>query len=133
MMQVRFELVDVARLKSHEEIRPELLENLVQEIKTDGYLRKPVLVEDRYFVILDGHHRFEALKKLGCKRIPCYVVDYFDEAIYLTTWPGARHTNVKKEDVLKMAADGKLYPPKTTRHIVGIELKETKVNLSELL
>lgn len=132
-MQVRYELVDAARLKSHEEIRPELLEKLVQEIKTDGYLRKPVLVEDRYFVILDGHHRFEALKELGCKRIPCYVVDYFDEAIYLTTWPGARHTNVKKEDVLKMAADGKLYPPKTTRHIVSIELRETKVNLSELL
>jgi len=132
-MQVRFELVDIARLKSHEEIRPELLEKLVAEIKTDGYLRKPVLVEDRYFVILDGHHRFEALKKLGCKRVPCYVVDYFDEAIYLTTWPGAKHTNVKKEDVLKMAADGKLYPPKTTRHIVSLELKETKVNISELL
>lgn len=133
MMQVRFELVDIARLKSHEEIRPELLEKLVQEIKTDGYLRKPVLVEDRYFVILDGHHRFEALKKLGCKRVPCYVVDYFDEAIYLTTWPGAKHTNVKKQDVLKMAADGKLYPPKTTRHIVSLELKETRVNISELL
>lgn len=132
-MQVRFELVEVDRLKSHEEIRPELLDSLVDEIKTDGYLRKPVLVEDRYFVILDGHHRFEALKKLGCKRIPCYVVDYFDEAIHLTTWPGAKHTNVKKEDVLKMAADGRLYPPKTTRHIVSIELKETKVDLGGLM
>jgi len=132
-MKLRFELLEVGKLKSHEETRPELLDSLVKEIQTDGYLRKPVLVEDRQYVILDGHHRYEALKKLGCRKIPVYLVDYFDETIYLTTWPGAKHTNVAKEDVLKMAESGGLYPPKTTRHIVHIELQERKVKLADLM
>jgi hypothetical protein len=132
-MKLRFELLEVSKLKSHEEIRPELLDSLVREIQADGYLRKPVLVEDRHYVILDGHHRYEALKKLGCRKIPVYLVDYFDDAIYLTTWPGAKHTHVTKDDVLKMAGSGGLYPPKTTRHIVNIELREVKVKLTELM
>lgn len=132
-MRVRYELIDIDRLKSHEETRSELLDSLVKEIRKDGYLRKPVLVEKRYCVILDGHHRFEALKRLGCKKIPCYLVDYFDDAIFLTTWPGAKHTNVKKDDVLAMGRSGRLYPPKTTRHIVNIELNEVHVTLKEMM
>ncbi len=132
-MKIRFEMMEIGKLKSHEEIRPELLDSLVKEIRNDGLLRKPVLVEDRHFVILDGHHRFEALKRLGCKKVPAYLVDYFDDAIYLTTWPGAKHTNVTKDDVLAMAKSGGLYPPKTTRHIVNIELREVQVKLAELM
>ena len=132
-MEPRFELVDVNLLKSHEEVRNELLTSLIAEIKKDGFLRKPVLVENKDYVILDGHHRFEALKKIGCRRIPVYLVDYYDEAIYLTTWPEAKHTNVTKDDVLDTARSGKLYPPKTTRHIVRIELKEVRVSLEELM
>ena len=30
-----------------------------------------------------------ALRRLGCRRIPAYVVDYASEEIALTTWPGA--------------------------------------------
>ncbi len=132
-MQARFELVEVGRLKSHEEVRSELLESLVAEIKKDGFLRKPVLVEDKHYVILDGHHRYEALKLLGCKRIPVYLVDYVDDSIYLTTWPDAKYKNVTKDEVLNMARSGKLYPPKTTKHIVNMELKEVPVELSELM
>jgi len=131
-MQVRFELVEIGRLKSHEEVRSELLESLVAEIKRDGFLRKPVLVENRHYIILDGHHRFEALKALGCKKIPVYLVDYFDDAIFLTTWPEAKHKNVTKNDVIDMAKSGKLYPPKTTKHIVKLELKEVRVELKDL-
>ena len=132
-MKLRFELLDVNKLKSHEETRPELLDSLVKEIRNDGYLRKPVLVEDRHYVILDGHHRYEALKKLGCKKIPVYLVDYYDDAIYLTTWPEAKHKNVTKNQVVEMAKSGGLFPPKTTRHIVNIELQEVKVKLAELM
>jgi len=132
-MRIRYEMLGIGKLRSHEEIRPELLDSLVKEIQKDGFLRKPVLVEDRHFVILDGHHRFEALKRIGCKKVPVYLVDYYDDAIYLTTWPGAKHTNVTKDEVLAMAKSGGLYPPKTTRHIVNVELKEVRVKISELM
>ena len=132
-MEPRFELVDIGQLKSHEETRMELLTSLVAEIKKDGFLRKPVLVEDKHYVILDGHHRYEALKLIGCRKIPVYLVDYLDEAVYLTTWPEAKHTNLTKDDVLNMAKSGRLYPPKTTRHIVRIKLKEVPVSLKDLM
>ena len=132
-MEVRFHLIEAGLLKSHEETTEELLTRLAEEIRADGFLRKPILVEDRFYVILDGHHRYEALKKLGCRLIPVYLVDYFDEAIYLTTWPGAKHTNITKDEVLENGRTGKLFPPKTTRHIVKIELKDVPVKLSSLM
>ena len=132
-MQTGFELVEINRLKSHEEVRSELLESLVAEIKKDGFLMKPVLVDNKHYVILDGHHRFEALKLLGCKRIPVYLVDYYDDSISLTTWPEAKHKNVSKDDVIEMAKSGRLFPPKTTRHIVKAKLKDVRVDLKDLM
>lgn len=130
---VRFDLLDVDLLHSHEEVRPELLEPLVQEIKEDGYVKRPILVADKVFVILDGHHRYEALKRLGCRRVPCYVVDYFSDAVDLTLWPTAREKGVRKQDVVERGRAGLLYTPKTTRHTVRIPLPDVFTDLEDLM
>src|SRR2546422_6118306 len=59
---VRFAVVEIGRLHGHERIRPALLEQLMDQIRKDGYLRRPVLVADGELVILDGHHRVEAVR-----------------------------------------------------------------------
>jgi len=44
-------------LRPHEETDPSRLEDLRRRILRDGVLKKPVLVDSKPLVILDGHHR----------------------------------------------------------------------------
>jgi hypothetical protein len=126
-------ILDIRDVRPHEQTRPELLAELLAEIRRDGELRVPVLVEREHHVILDGHHRWEALRQLGCKRIPAYVVDYASEEISLTTWPGAIVATVTKEEVVDHGLRGNLFPPKTTRHLLSVKLPESPVPLKDLM
>src|SRR3989441_12907103 len=95
---VRFDVVEIQALHGHEQIRPGLLAELRDLITRDGYLRRPILVADGTFVVLDGHHRVEALRSLGCRRIPAYLVDYSSEIVKLTAWPEGIASPVTNEE-----------------------------------
>lgn len=114
-------------------MEPDLVLRTVDEIKQEGYLKKPILVAADDLVILDGHHRYEALRELGCRRVPCYLIDYFSDLVQLDTWPGAIVQEVTKEDVLRRGMRGDLLPPKTTRHTVRAPLPEVVTDLEDLL
>src|SRR2546422_9043542 len=73
---VRFAVVEIGRLHGHERIRPALLEQLMDQIRKDGYLRRPVLVADGELVILDGHHRVEAGRAPRAREIPTAPIVY---------------------------------------------------------
>ncbi len=132
-MRASLEVLDIRIPKPHEQTRPELLSQLTDEIERDGVLKVPVLLEREHYVILDGHHRWEALRRLGCKRIPAYVVDYSSEEISVTTWPGAIVATVTKEEVVARGVRGDLFPPKTTRHLLKEKLPESPVPLKDLM
>jgi L-serine kinase (ADP) len=129
---VRFDVLEIQKLHGHEQIRPGLLAELRDLIRRDGYIRRPILVADRDFVILDGHHRVEALRALGCRRIPAYLVDYFSDIVQLTTWPDAIVSSVTKEEVLRRGRTGDLFPPKTSRHTVTVPLEDRPTDLADL-
>jgi len=126
-------ILDIEDLRPHERIREELLAQLLAEIRRDGELKMPVLVEREHHVILDGHHRYEALRRLGCRRIPAYLVEYESEEIGLTTWPGAIVARVTKAEVIARGVKGELFPPKTTRHLLKETLPESPVRLKDLM
>lgn len=129
----RFELLDVRLLRMHEQLQPDLLERTTEEIKEAGYLKRPILVADGHFVVLDGHHRFAALRGLGCRRIPCYVIDYFSDVVDLKTWPNAIVKEVRKEEVIRRGLEDDPFPPKTTRHILKIALPDVFTDLEDLM
>ena len=64
-VRVVLEVLEIDVLRPHERTRDELLAQLTAEIRRDGVLKLPVLVEQEHHVILDGHHRYEALRRLG--------------------------------------------------------------------
>jgi len=130
---VRFALVDLSQLHGHEQIRATLLEQLTEQIKQDGYLKRPILVADRHFVVLDGHHRLEAVRLLGCNRIPAYLVDYKSDIVNLGTWPDAVVSSVTKDEVIRRGLTGDRFPPKTTRHTVTIPLEDRPTDLEDLM
>lgn len=79
-------LVDIEQLHDHEQIRQDYLSQLAEEIKKDKELRYPIIVDKYSNVVLDGHHRYFALKKLGCFRVPAYIVDYYNPKIKVGRW-----------------------------------------------
>lgn len=128
----RFALIEIRQLHGHEQIRPALLRELMEQIRQDGVLKRPILVADRDFVILDGHHRVEALRALGCKRVSVYLVDYDSDLVNLGTWPDADMPVVTKQDVIRRGLSGDLFPPKTTRHILANPLEKRPTDLERL-
>ncbi|MCR4428356.1 MAG: ParB N-terminal domain-containing protein [Caldiserica bacterium] len=110
-----FALVHFSALKEHEMVDPVHLDELSREIKRDGFLFFPVMVDRSSLVILDGHHRVSALIDLGCQLIPSFLVDYQDESIQVSSW--RPEIPVEKESVILRGLSGKPFPPKTSRHI----------------
>jgi ParB-like chromosome segregation protein Spo0J len=108
--------VELALLREHEQIDPARLQQICEEIRREGKLRHPILVDRTFHVILDGHHRFRAYKELGFEKIPCVLVDYQSEIVSVR--PRRPEFVVSKEEVIRRALRGELYPPKTTQHIL---------------
>ncbi len=123
-------LVEIDRLRPHEEFVEEHVKELMEDIVKVNVLIKPILVDSRTYIILDGHHRVEALKRLGSKYVPAVLVDYRSECIRVTSW--RENVRVDKELVLRAGLSGKLLPPKTSRHMPCIEIPEVNVPLSIL-
>ena len=126
-----FRIVPIGDLHAHEEVEEEKVDELARELATGAPVRHPIWVAAGSLVVLNGHHRFRALERLGARRVPVYLIDYDDPAVLLDRWyPGPTLT---KAEVVRRGLAGKLFPPKTTRHTIGIDLPEHPVPLAELL
>lgn len=83
-------LVDIDKLLPHEEIVAGRLQNLMEKIKKEGVVDMPIIIApipgtDKYLIV-DGHHRWAAVKELGYRKIPAIIIDYFDDNVKLGTW-----------------------------------------------
>jgi len=85
-LELRITLVETSSLHIHEEIIPEILERLVEKIKSDNAWTDPVIVDEKTMVVLDGMHRVAAAERLGFKYIPACLVDYDNPSIEVHAW-----------------------------------------------
>lgn len=126
-----FALVPLERLRGHEEFESEKVDALVAELRRTGKFVEPIWVARDSLVILNGHHRVEALRRLGARRAAAWIFDYDADTVTLDRWgPGPP---IAKAEVLERARKGTLFPPKTTRHRIRIDLPRKAVPLAELL
>lgn len=109
-------LVELEKLHQHEEIDPEYLKELIKHIASKAVLEYAIVADEKTNVILDGEHRYNALKNLGCKMVPVVYVDYESPDIEVETWKN--NYNLTKRDIIEAALAGKRFPPKTTRHMI---------------
>jgi hypothetical protein len=82
----RFSLVDINKVKPHEDVIPESVKQISKEIDSDGVQLDPIIIDRNSMIILDGMHRLAALKYLGAKRILTFSVDYTDSLITVGRW-----------------------------------------------
>ena len=85
-MTFQIKLVELGKLHIHEEIIPELLGSMVDEIKSSGMLRHPIIADVNNLVVLDGMHRVAALKKIKCRYVPACLVDYDSPNVKVGCW-----------------------------------------------
>jgi len=102
----RITLIDLDDLKPHEEIIEQAVTELAEAIRDQNEVRDPLIVDKQSLVILDGMHRYNALKKLGCQRAPVCLVEYDDERIGVGAW--FRCFNATNPDALAAEALGAL-------------------------
>jgi uncharacterized protein (DUF1015 family) len=108
-------LLDISNLLSHENIVERRVASLSARILKDGFIKKAIAVDQSSFVVLDGHHRVEAARAIGLRRIPAIILDYSSEKIVVTPH------SISKEDVIRAALEGRKFPPKTTKHMISLE------------
>ena len=124
-------LVSLDHLKPHEMIIEERVKDLQRRLVEDGMQIRPILVDSKTMIILDGHHRVEALRRLGAKKVAAVLVDYdSDECISVASW--REGWAVTKDEVRERGLSRNLYPPRTSRHMPRFRVPEVNVSLREL-
>jgi hypothetical protein len=85
-LSLRLALVEIDVLKPHEEVIEASVRALSKEMQTEGLVRDPIIVDQEENVILDGMHRFSALKALNCRFAPCCFLNYDSPQIKVGSW-----------------------------------------------
>lgn len=118
----RVVLLQIDQLRPHEKGSPVYLELLRREILRDGMLRYPIVADEKTRVVLDGMHRWLALKSIGYKAIPVLLVDVFQKPAIrvgrkrIHQYISDSIEEMTVERVISVGLDGQLMEPRTTRH-----------------
>ena len=121
--------VAIDALRPTEAADPQVIAALVDDIRSAGELRQPILVEADSLAILDGHHRYHAARALGLKRLPAILISYADPRLSLCSWS---ERTWSREEVIEAAMRGKILPMKSTRHRLDPEPQTTPTALHTL-
>ena len=114
-------------LLPHEQIIEKNCTNVLENIKKTKTLKRPLLVSNED-VILDGHHRFEALKRLNIRQIPIIRIDYLnDSPVKLRSWYPILNTKANK--LIKLLNSNNY----EVKHFQRIIDKNLKLNEDEIL
>jgi hypothetical protein len=109
------EEVDINTLKCHEEVVVNRLNSLINYLQTleGDILISSIIVCDKTHMIVDGHHRYHALKKFGIKRIPVTFINY--DSSYVKAYFDDR---ILKNEIINKINQGLLFSPKSSKHVV---------------
>jgi len=124
----KVELIEIDKLKQHEQINEAYCNELLKDIQINGYV-EPIVVDKETFIILDGHHRYTILKLMKFKNIPVHLINYQDRGVKVSSWK--KNENITKDEVITMGMSRNLFPPKTSKHLFR-HMEDIKIPLTEI-
>ncbi|MER8927723.1 ParB N-terminal domain-containing protein [Mesorhizobium sp. M0859] len=120
----------VSQLRPSEEINILRARTLAKMITEMGRWTRPILVEHRHSVIMDGHHRHFCATELGLSSVPCVLLSYDDPSLHVTYWSEPGPVDVDR--IIQAGLSGNLMGFKTTKHKLQIALPSCSVDLDDL-
>ena len=112
---ISIEELSVNSLVPHEKVlldKKDILKNNLK-YKDDDIIISTIIVCSESNLIIDGHHRYTALKELGYNKIPVTVINYFSNHIITD-----EKDSLSKNKIIENSLNGNLFEPKTTKHLV---------------
>lgn len=130
-------LESTTALKPLEKVMPSHLQNIEQMILADQVMRKPIIIDNKYNIVLDGSHRYAFLVKHGYQYAPVIKVDYTDEAIFVGNHLTHRFLKderfvISKQEVISRGLNENLFNARTTRHFFPFRKKNHPIPLDKL-
>jgi hypothetical protein len=119
---LKIAIIPIDKLKPHEKGSPLYLKLIIKELLKDGILRYPIVADEKTLVILDGMHRWLALKNLGYTLIPAMLVDARQNRKIrigkrrIHRYLDGSTSRITMEKVVSAALTDRLMNPRTTRH-----------------
>lgn len=129
-MNTQIRLIEINKLRKHEMTCFEKVALVKEDMLQKGYIQHPIIVDRTHNIILDGHHRVEALIQLGADKIPAYMVDYQDKSIQVSLRRKNYHFKDVKKAVIDYCNKGKIFPSKTTKHLIKNRPRNINVKIS---
>lgn len=88
-----------------------------------------IAVHDDPHVVMDGHHRLEAAKRLGLRSVPCTLLSYEQ----VTVESRRPEIYVSPQEIILRGIGRNLYPEKTTKHVFPSTVLDCRVPIQFLL
>jgi hypothetical protein len=136
-MNLKKKIIPITKILPLEKIFQNHLENISKMILKKNVMNRPLIIDKKYKIVLDGSHRYALLYKLGYKLAPVIEVDYANESIFVGNHLHHRFLydqdkKITKKEVINRALNKNLYNPRTTRHFFPFRKIDLPTNMNEL-
>lgn len=107
--------VEINLLLPHEKVLVDKKESIKDNLKyrNNELIISTILICSETNLIIDGHHRFNALKELGFRKVPVTLINYFTDSIITDDID-----SLSKREIIFNSINKNLYNPKTTKHLI---------------
>ena len=136
-MNLNKKIILLSKILPLEKVFKKHLDNVSKMILKTNTMNRPLIIDKKYKIVLDGSHRYAFLYNHGYKLAPVIEVDYDNESIFVGNHLHHRFLydedkKITKKEVIYRALKNKLYNPRTTRHFFPFRKIDLPTKLNEL-